>query len=144
MSLDEFLAGPMGKKTPEKARAFFATIDKNHTGLITLDQFVFAEAEREGELVPAKPVAPAATTNLSRPATPTPSPLVIVTGVVLEASDKGLLVQAAWGSLVWLDDAQAKVKMNVEISAVRTAPHAYTANGKTQMIEGYRASMDGR
>jgi len=144
LSLEEFLAGPMGRKTPEKARAFFSTIDQNNTGSITMDQFVAAEAGREGEIQPGQPAAaPAPPAQPS--ASATPSPLIIVKGVVLQSSDKGLVVQTPQGALVWLTGATARVKMTVEISAVKAEPHVYTAaNGKTQTIDGFRASLTGR
>jgi len=42
LSLDEFMAGPQGKKDPDKAKAYFQKIDKDNTGFITLDQWVAA------------------------------------------------------------------------------------------------------
>jgi Ca2+-binding EF-hand superfamily protein len=44
LSLDEFLAGPQGKKDPDKAKAYFQKIDKDNTGSITLDQWVAAHS----------------------------------------------------------------------------------------------------
>ncbi|HSI10458.1 MAG TPA: EF-hand domain-containing protein, partial [Chthoniobacter sp.] len=120
LTLEEFLAGPMGRKTPEKARTFFQSVDKNHTGSITVDQFVFAEAGREGEIESGgAPAVPPTATPQARAAA-TPSPLVIITGVVLEGIDKGLVVQTPRGALVWLTGSTAKVKMTVEISAIKT------------------------
>jgi hypothetical protein len=129
----------MGKKSPEKARAFFQSVDKNHKGWLTIDEFVAAEAEREGETEPGPAAAPSPQSS----ATSTPSPLVIISGVVLESSDKGIVVQTNRG-LVWLTGSNAKVKMTVDISAVKTEPHVYTANGRQQTIDGYRASLTGR
>lgn len=140
LSFAEFMNGPMGKKTPEKAKSFFNSVDKNQTGSITMDQFVTAEAQREGE---TEPTPPGAATNQQPAAAFTPTPLVLIKGVVIESSDKGVVVQTDRGP-VWLAGNSTKVKWTVEISAVKTEPHAYTANGKTQMIDGYRASLTGR
>jgi len=39
ISLDEFLAGPMGKKDPEKAKEIFKKKDKDGDGFLTLEEF---------------------------------------------------------------------------------------------------------
>jgi hypothetical protein len=39
ISLDEFLAGPMGKKDPEKAKEAFKKKDKDGDGFLTLEEF---------------------------------------------------------------------------------------------------------
>jgi Ca2+-binding EF-hand superfamily protein len=44
LTLEEFLAGPQGKKDPEKAKAYFQKIDKDNTGSITLEQWVAAHS----------------------------------------------------------------------------------------------------
>lgn len=137
LTLEEFLAGPMGKKTPEKAKTFFQGIDRSHAGWISVDQFVAAEAGREGETAPA---APAPATTQQPGATGTPSPLIIISGVVVDSIDQGLVVKTTRGPLVWLTGSTAKVQMTVDISAIKIAPHVY----KQQTVEGYKASLTGR
>jgi len=44
LTLEEFLAGPQGKKDPDKAKAYFQKIDKDNTGSITLEQWVAAHS----------------------------------------------------------------------------------------------------
>src|SRR3954463_12927561 len=39
ISLDEFKAGPMGKKDPAKAEEIFKKKDKNNDGSLTLEEF---------------------------------------------------------------------------------------------------------
>ena len=39
ISLDEFLAGPAGKKDPEKAKEAFKKKDKDGDGFLTLEEF---------------------------------------------------------------------------------------------------------
>ncbi|MDR3405477.1 MAG: EF-hand domain-containing protein [Chthoniobacter sp.] len=39
LSLDEFLAGPAGKKDPEKAKEIFKKKDKDGDGFLTLEEF---------------------------------------------------------------------------------------------------------
>jgi hypothetical protein len=39
ISLDEFLAGPQGKKDPEKAKEIFKKKDKDGDGFLTLEEF---------------------------------------------------------------------------------------------------------
>ncbi len=73
LTLEEFLAGPMGKKTPEKAKTFFESIDKGHTGSITLDQWLAAHPEGEGGAEP-EASAPAAPGAVATPAAP-PAPV---------------------------------------------------------------------
>ncbi len=139
LTLEEFLAGPMGKKTPEKAKTFFKSIDRNNTGAITVDQFVAAEADREGESVPGQP----ATTPDAKPG---PAPItnqkVILHGTVLAQNDGGILIETNAGSIVWLAEYDAKARMTVEIEAVKSEPHSYTSvNGKRQTVDGYKPTM---
>jgi len=44
LTLEEFLAGPQGKKDPDKAKAYFQKVDKDNTGSITLEQWVAAHS----------------------------------------------------------------------------------------------------
>lgn len=44
LTLEEFLAGPQGKKDPDKAKAYFQKLDKDNTGSITLEQWVAAHS----------------------------------------------------------------------------------------------------
>jgi hypothetical protein len=39
LSLDEYLAGPAGKKDPEKAKEHFKKLDKDGDGFLTLEEF---------------------------------------------------------------------------------------------------------
>jgi hypothetical protein len=141
LTLEEFLAGPMGKKTPEKAKTFFTGIDKNNTGAITMDQFVAAEAEREGETVPGQPAA-AAPDARPAPAPTAANQKVILHGTVIAQNDGGILIETTAGSVIWLAEYDAKARMTVEIEAVKTEPHSYTSvNGKRQTVEGYKPTM---
>ena len=46
LTLEQFLAGPQGKKDPDKAKAYFQKIDKDNTGSITLDQWMAAHEKK--------------------------------------------------------------------------------------------------
>jgi hypothetical protein len=141
LTLEEFLAGPMGKKTPEKAKTFFNSIDKNHVGSITVDQFVAAEADREGESVPVPPATGAPDPRLV-PAPAAATQKVILHGTVLAQSDGGILIETTTGSVIWLADYDAKPRMSIEIEAVKTEPHSYTSvSGKRQTVDGYKPTL---
>ena len=66
LTLEEFLAGPMGQKTPKKARGFFLEIDKGNTGFITLEQWMAAHSDEAAQ-------EPTATPEPSKPEPPPPA-----------------------------------------------------------------------
>ena len=49
LTLEQFLAGPQGKKDPDKAKAYFQKIDKDNTGSITLDQWMAAHSGKKNK-----------------------------------------------------------------------------------------------
>src|SRR5258708_4490372 len=51
ISLDEFLAGPQGKRDPEKAKETFKKKDKDGDGFLTLEEFS-AHGKKGGEAAP--------------------------------------------------------------------------------------------
>lgn len=68
VSLEEFKAGPLGKKDPAKAEEVFKKRDKDSDGKLTFDEFKAhgpkkgdgkpAEPKKESEPAPAAPAAP--------------------------------------------------------------------------------------
>jgi Ca2+-binding EF-hand superfamily protein len=56
ISLEEFKAGPAGKKDPAKAEEIFKKKDKNGDGKLSLEEFS-AGGKKKGEAAPAAPAA---------------------------------------------------------------------------------------
>ncbi len=69
VSLDEFKAGPMGKKDPVKAEELFKKLDKDSDGKLTVEEFKTRGPRKGGDKKPGGPKtdAPAA------PAAPAPA-----------------------------------------------------------------------
>ena len=54
LSMDEFKAGPMGKKDPAKAEEIFKKLDKNSDGKLSLEEWKAREHHAKGGEKPAE------------------------------------------------------------------------------------------